>query len=178
MNIKRLFKRFGSQVSVDDLIGFVYVQDFKKIKSNIKNKDDANVRDEDGRTLLMHAALDTEHNLNLIRLLIDLGIDVNAPDNQNWTALHFACQDQKTDIINVLLENNAKVNGINANGSSPVLLAVKNGKCNNSLNILVRLLLNYGADPYKKNNNGISAYNIAENRQDMVLLELFEKYQK
>ena len=160
-------------MNVDNLIGFVYDKEYKKINKCVKSNIDINIKDEDERTLLMHAVLDTEHDLNMIRYLLELGIDVNARDKQNWTALHFACQSQKADIITILLNNNAEINIVDSFGNSPLWRAVMNGRDNIDL---IKLLLKHGANPFQKNSHNNSAYDIAKRTRDSVLTTLFENY--
>lgn len=56
---------------------------------------------------LMYAA--NEGNLDGIRELLDLGIDVNFRDIDNRTALHVAACQGYADVVSLLLDNGAQV---------------------------------------------------------------------
>lgn len=65
-----------------------------------------------GQTLL-HAISQTEYfscdNPDLTRLLLGLGLDVNAEDNDKATPLHFACSHGNFETTLVLLDHGANV---------------------------------------------------------------------
>ncbi len=41
----------------------------------------------------------TEKHLELVKLLLESGAEINIADEDNWTPLHFACQQGLTDLI-------------------------------------------------------------------------------
>ena len=84
------------------------------------------------------------------RFLILRGADVNPDPCANnkactcgpnfQTPLHFACQMGKTDLAEILVNNGAKVNLLNADGLTPLHCAVKSGKLD-----IVKMLEDHGA---------------------------------
>ncbi|MBD94842.1 MAG: hypothetical protein CL482_11380 [Acidobacteria bacterium] len=77
-----------------------------------------------------------------IRALLDEGVDVNAPQGDGATALHWAVHLSDRDTVAVLLEAGADVDAINDLEVAPLLLAAMNGDAT-----VVRMLLEAGADP-------------------------------
>ena len=77
-----------------------------------------------------------------IRALLEKKADVNAPQVDGTTALHWAVQANDLDLVDILLRAGARVSATNQAGAAPVLLAAMNG----SAAVLERLIL-AGADP-------------------------------
>jgi hypothetical protein len=75
----------------------------------LKNGSDVNARDGEGETPLQVAAKWGGH-LDVARLLIAFKADVNATDNDGKTPLWSAAAGGYTNLIELLLENGAKVN--------------------------------------------------------------------
>lgn len=78
------------------------------ILNNINNLDFLNSKDKYGMTLLMFSARD--NSTELIKLLIDAGVDINSQDNHNTTALKWAVLFNKIDAVKMLIEAGANVN--------------------------------------------------------------------
>jgi len=77
----------------------------------------------------------------LIRKLLDAGADVNAPQVDGMTALHWAVYNDDVATARLLVRAGAKVNAANRYGVPPLSLACTNGNAD-----LVKLLLEAGAD--------------------------------
>ena len=80
--------------------------DLKSIELLIKNKARTDYIDAFGRTYLMHAA--RVGFLPAVQLFIASGIDVNAMDQDGFTALSIAYRHKKEVIVKYLLKNGAK----------------------------------------------------------------------
>jgi len=52
----------------------------------------------------------TLNHIDCVRTLIDIGVDINKPDELKNTPLHIACLDGNYEIIELLLQNNADIN--------------------------------------------------------------------
>ena len=77
----------------------------------------------------------------LIRALLLVGVDVNAPQVDGMTALHWAVYRDDTDTAALLVRSDANVNTANRYGVPPLSLACTNGNAD-----LVKLLLDAGAN--------------------------------
>jgi len=89
-----------------------------------------------GNTALMMAAL--QKNKPAVLALIEKGAQVNRP---GWTALHYAAAAGDLDIMKLLLERHAYIDAASPTGTTPLMLAAREGQED-----AVRLLLDEGAD--------------------------------
>ncbi|MDH3525030.1 MAG: ankyrin repeat domain-containing protein [Acidobacteriota bacterium] len=144
----------------DELLQAVYRHDPSAIGRAIQRGTSVHDSDMDGRTALIHAILDSEHDLGTIRCLLDLGSDVNHADaGQNWTSLAFAARDQKPDVVRLLLDYGADVDPRDAFGNTPLWRAVFELREDTQV---VNLLLTHGANPNAENTSGVSPLDLAE----------------
>ena len=89
-----------------------------------------------GETPLQTLILNYQTNLEIAKLLLDNGADVNAVNNHGWTALHFAAQEEKYAVANFLLQNGASRWARTSSGETPLLIAVKSRLCQLSNELL------------------------------------------
>lgn len=80
--------------------------DMRSLELLANNKADLNERDAFGRTYLMHAA--RVGFLPAVELFISQGVDVNAMDNDGFTALAIAYRHRKEIIVQYLLKHGAE----------------------------------------------------------------------
>jgi uncharacterized protein len=146
----------------DDVLAAIYSKDVRRLNELTAAGADINSADEDGRTPLMHAVLDSRPDPVFIRHLLGQGATPNAADaSQRWRALHFAVQAGGVDVTRVLLEAGAAVDAQDTFGNTPLWRAVMTPKPSTEL---VELLLLAGADPTLRNHHGISPLDLAETR--------------
>jgi ankyrin repeat protein len=144
---------------LDQVITAIYTRDLDLLETF--DSSDLNLVDEDGRTPLMHAVLAENADNTIVNLLIERGADVNAKDKgRRWTALHFAAQARRDDIVKTLLENGATVDPVDTIGNTPLWVAVMNTSTSN-LDV-VRRLVESGAEPNRKNTAGVAPIDIAK----------------
>lgn len=134
-------------------------------KTHLKNSHDD--IDEFGRNKLHHVANNGAYHV--LREMLSECVDVNAQDNNGWTALHFAAQSSHFETIDLLLEYKADPNIHDKQGNGPLWTAAMNanGKYHGVLS-----LLKAHADPFHKNKYGRSPQYIA-NLIDHGLEEVF-----
>jgi uncharacterized protein len=120
-----------------------------------KKKDRPGV-DRYGRTPLHHAAADG--NEKEVARLLSEGSDANAKDDDNWMPLHFATQANSVLVASQLLSAGAEVDPPESHGNTPLSKAVFNSKGDGKL---ITLLREAGADPFRKNNHGVSPVGLA-----------------
>ncbi|MES2842787.1 MAG: ankyrin repeat domain-containing protein [Pseudomonadota bacterium] len=107
---------------------------------------------------LMMAAL--KGKLEAARRLIARNAEVNKP---GWTPLHYAAtnaDETSLPMARLLLEHHAYIDAESPNGTTPLMMAAHYGHPT-----VVKLLLEEGADPLLKNQQGLTAIDFANRAQ-------------
>lgn len=113
--------------------------------------DARNAQDE---TPLMMAAL--KGHTEAVKALLVRGADVN---KTGWTPLHYAAAgttDEQARIVALLLEMHAYIDAESPNGTTPLMMAAQYGTFD-----ALQTLLDEGADPTLKNQQGLAALDFA-----------------
>ena len=107
---------------------------FCKYKSEINNQN------ENGWTPIYRSII--SNNLIILKELLDLGANVDIPNNMNETPLYQCVEMDNYDAMIILLKYNCDCNISKKNGNTPLHLATKKGKIN-----FISALLRHGANP-------------------------------
>lgn len=95
-------------------------------------------------------------------------------DCRGETILHHCIYEEKYDTIVYLLERgHVDPNEKNSYGDTALSLMILFWKRNDFFEKIVRLMMKYGANPYIKNNNGISSYDLANDEVKEMFSEIF-----
>jgi uncharacterized protein len=101
----------------------IFDGDCKSIETLLAGRD-VNLRTEEGDNWnLLHIALvgvSRAPRPEVVRLLIELGVDVNAIDCRRWTPLHFAARTKNPAVVKLLIEAGADVNATDDEGITPL----------------------------------------------------------
>ena len=118
------------------------------------NAVDVNAKNAHDETPLMIAAL--KGQLHEAQRLIARGAEVNKP---GWAPLHYAASNvgDNLTMVKLLLEHHAYIDAESPNGTTPLMMAARY-----STPALVQLLLDEGADPSIKNEQGLTARDFAQ----------------
>ncbi len=127
-----------------------------KIIEQIKDVEDLELKDRDGRTLLLNAVCYKREEV--VKYLIDRKASINNADNQGFYPLHVSVMKGDYNVTELLLKNGAEVNARNEYGNTPLMLIEPNFPAE-----IVTLLLEYGADPTLKNEYDVSALDVFAN---------------
>lgn len=114
-----------------------------------------------GETALMIAAY--RANGPAVAALLGKGATVN---KEGWTALHYAAAAGDNNIVQMLLDKKAKLDALSPNGTTPIMMAARNGYI-----LTVKLLLDAGADATLKNQQGMTAIDFARQGGNSDIVE-------
>ena len=138
-----------------ELIDAVRRGDIEIVKLLIKEGADVNARDKYGGTALMAAA--NNGHTEIAKILIGRGAKVDAVDHSHRTALLFAATGPFPETVKLLLDNKSNPNVVdNGEHFSPLMHAAAEGNLD-----IVKILLEYGADPDLKDVDGDTAESFA-----------------
>ncbi|MDV7104871.1 ankyrin repeat domain-containing protein [Vibrio sp. TH_r3] len=110
----------------------------------------------DGKTALMWAA--NKGHIDIVKLLIEHGADVNSKNRWNGTALSQAAMNGHLNIVKLLIEHDSHIT------SDALLLASRNGHTD-----IGKLLIEQGADINAKDTAIIRGYNRGQNALTMAI---------
>jgi len=110
-------------------------------------------------------------HVEVAKLLLEHGADLNAKNKYGWTPLHYAALNGRVDIVATLLEHGADPNVQDKFGRTPLHLAASEGRVD-----VVRLLLERGADPTVKDKDGDTPLDIARRRGHREVVSLIEEF--
>jgi len=96
--------------------------------------------------------LGTTDNIEFNENLLKKGIDINAKDKNEWSALMRACLNGNVEVVFELLERKADPNACDDSGGSTMMFACVSGYVE-----IVRELIKRGADVNTKSENGSTA---------------------
>lgn len=116
----------------------------------------------DGSYTLLHDAA-RGGDPQLIRLLVERGLDVNAKDRYSDTPICDIAWNGKSEAIAALVELGADVNWQGINGQTPLHHAVRNNQRET-----VRLLLAAGADPSLADGKGETPLDLSKGRNEDI----------
>ena len=124
----------------------------------------ANVENIHGQTplhLLSQGELLSLENHGLTRLLLGLGLEVNARDKDLSTPLHFACSHRNFEIALLLLDHGAELNARNADGETPLHHVSRSKTSVHDDPRVAQTLLERGADVNARNKDEETPFHLA-----------------
>jgi len=149
---------------------------------------DPNVKDVFGRTPLHLAVMVGRRDV--VELLLSRGADPNARDAAGQTPLHWAVGEGHVDIVELLLERGADPNAKDYAGNTPLHIAAMAKYFSDVAEVMfevapkilspvpydrtdvVRLLLEYGADPALENEYGLTPLKLAIKEDNEEVAEI------
>jgi uncharacterized protein len=109
-------------------------------------------------TALMYAALHGE--LDTVKALVEKGAQIN---RVGWSPLHYAASSGHTDVIKYLLDQHAYIDAASPGNVTPLMLTARHSQTAAS-----RLLVEEGADPSLKSDQGYTAADYWKRTKDPV----------
>ena len=117
---------------------------------------DPHIADADGDTCL-HYAVRTFRCTEVLQAIISHGLDVNATNKGNVTALMIACEKGNKDAMNVLLNAGADPDIADIDGDACLQYAARSCKCT----AVLQAIISHGADVNATNKENVTALMIA-----------------
>lgn len=138
------------------------------IKNPMFDKKLINEKDNDGRTPLMYS-IENKNNINVIKLLLKLGSDVNQFDKNKNSIIHYIIESKNIEILKLILghkEFDKKIlNMKNRNLTTPLLLCIYTDDSS-----MMNLLIKAGADINYVDVSGSSLIHIMADRNMYSML--------
>ncbi len=155
-NVVSLLIAAGADVDFIDMSQHVLcssMQDIGLMQMLLRAGANVNWRDEEGNTLI-HYAVSKKHHA-AIKVLVDAGVDVNAKNDDGFTALQDSLiYHENKDVFNALIETGAdiNVNWFGEGGNTLIHYAVWKKH-----HTAIKVLVDAGVDINAKNDNGFTA---------------------
>ncbi|XP_063921124.1 uncharacterized protein LOC135135934 [Zophobas morio] len=161
--IKLLIEK-GIDVNVQDGNGKTALQlackqgVYKNVEMLLYSGASINIVDKDKMNALHYASKSWKTNRNVIKLLIEKGIDVNAQDGNGKTALQLACENSAYEIAKKLLSSGASIDIVDKAKMNALHYASKSREDNREV---IKLLIEKGIDVNVQDGNGKTALQLA-----------------
>ena len=126
---------------------------------------DTKVKDEYGNSLLFDAL----GNIELVKFFIAKGIDIDAKNNQGWTALVYAASSSRPDVLKFLITSGANPNIRDNQLKTPLMLAAVSGSVE-SVKVLLSIGVDVNAEDADKKSALMYAADAKENRVEIIKL--------
>lgn len=161
-------KTYSSLAVESRLLVACVLSDIDSVRSLLHDAPNVNKRFEDVLDLtLLVAAVGLGRSMEIAKLLLDAGSDVNQASGDGATAIFEVTADQYFELAKLLVSKGANVNVRLTNGFTPLIYASRNGAA-----ACVDLLLDAGADINAvESEHEIGAFGWALNRLDLKLAE-------
>jgi ankyrin repeat protein len=140
--------------------------DVNLIYNCILNGANCNTISKTYRRTALHLAVKFNH-VDLAKLLIEKGADIEAANPAGWTALHFTAWLNRYEIAQLLIEAGAKIEARGVYSWTPLHRAA----CYNRVDV-ARLLIENGADIEAKTKDGRTALHLAAQGNSLKLAKL------
>ncbi|EAY15962.1 hypothetical protein TVAG_262120 [Trichomonas vaginalis G3] len=131
---------------------------------NVTSIDHINFQDYLGRNIL-HYVIESDSYTGIAKLLIDLGVDVNAKTNKNETPLILAARySRDSNLINLLIEKTTDINASDINNTSFIDYFIENNLDEKIILNMIKKEIKFDYTHvmnwaiYRKNKNVISAF--------------------
>ncbi len=125
--------------------------------------------DEPGGSLTPVGTAILYDKTEILRLLLERGVDPNCADDEGDTPLHAAARAGGADLVRTFLASGADVSLQDDEGRTALALAASQGHVD-----VTRLLLDAGADPNVRDEEGLTALNHALDAESRELIALLE----
>ena len=157
----------------DDFFDLVLFGELEQLRQCL-SVDPALAQAVDGYGFTALHVLMTEERPDVADLLIKLGADVRARNDDGMTPLHLA---QYPALVDVLIKHGSDLNARSNDGSTALHVSAAEGEDAGSVEV-IEALLSAGADAGLRNDDGNTPEQIALEREEDDKVALFKRFQK
>ena len=130
----------------------------------LNNYEYKSLRNEDGKTILHFAIY--SRNINILKMLLNDGIDIMILDKDNKTALHYAAMHDNIEMCSIFIDKGLDINAKDKYNQTPLQIALSEKNFNIAL-----YLLNHGADFNIENDHGKNPLHYASENNCIEIIE-------
>ena len=105
--------------------------------------------------------------------LLEMGADINSPDNVGWTPLLWAAKAGNASVMELLLERGVLIDHMDIDGNAAIHVAAHMGNID-----VVKMLLDYGANVVAQNRRGLRCLDIAMDAQSNEVVMVIVKHNR
>jgi ankyrin repeat protein len=136
----------------------------------LENGAQVNMQNFQGQSALYLAV--ERNQANVVLLLLKCGAQPNLPNIDSVTPLHIAAASGNVGIVRLLKEHGAHINVQDDTGDTPLHYATREGQPE----VVRYLMLECGADPLAKNEDGETPADLAVSLNEMRVISVFQSY--
>ena len=140
------------------------------VKILVKRGVNINAKNDQGRTPLhVISSIEAKTATKIAKILIDNGSKVDGIDASNKSPLYYAVEENNLEIVKLLVEKGAKVEGgLDCYGRNPLYRSIENGNLE-----MAKFLIENGANlNLQATNSGNTPLHLAINRRSMEMIQL------
>jgi serine/threonine-protein phosphatase 6 regulatory ankyrin repeat subunit B len=142
----------------------------KNVELLLKQGQDVNAKDKKNVCALILAAL-THHTIDIPKLLLDHGANINNICFERWSPLMYASAELSLPVIELFLDHNADINQTGKGCITSIMLASFYGS-----KVIVQLLMSRGANIRKIDVDGYTAIMTASQQGYIEIADVLEKW--
>ncbi|WP_147474494.1 ankyrin repeat domain-containing protein [Chryseobacterium nematophagum] len=154
--------------NIEKVFQYVRLNELGNLKEEVNT---SNVNDfiNEYNENLLHEAISSK-SYEILKYLLGCSININHPDKDGKTPLHFSTAYNDYETTKMLLENpSIEIDKKDIHGNNPMWVATFNARGDYDV---VKLLKQYNANPNSKNNSNRSALDFAKQIEDDELVEI------
>lgn len=129
------------------------------------------MRDDTRKTPLHYAVISMKRKS--CNTLLEMGADINSPDNVGWTPLLWAAKAGNASVMELLLERGVLIDHMDIDGNAAIHVAAHMGNID-----VVKMLLDYGANMVAQNRRGLRCLDIAMDAQNNEVVMVIVKHNR
>lgn len=153
---------------IQKVFQYVRLSDLENLRKEV-DKDNVNEFINEYQENLLHEAISSK-SFEALHYLLECNINVNHPDKDGKTPLHFSTAHNDYDATELLLKSpSIEVNEKDVHGNNPMWVSTFNAR---GYYDIVILLKDSGGDPNSKNNSNRSALDFAIQIEDDELKQI------